>query len=375
MRQVLADAINRMPDRERLVLTLYYYEGLTLAEIGNVLGVTESRVCQIHTKAIFQLRSRLSRAPPRTRPRHLTSAFAAGEPVVAPDPSAALRLRPCASAHFAGGFPDRRPYGRGRSLPCGRVACAGPGSSASCVGRGRPRCRRRGRGGCAGDGPWSAPVDGPVVRGFDPPATRFGRGPSRRRLRRRRPARRCGPPARGPSCSRAGSGRPVHVVVLPRRRAPHSYSFLATIAVRPARRSAGATSLGHDRRHGARTTRRVLHFGPARRRHLRRPDAALRARRTSRSIVHLAPRSAGAPAAAGAAATAAGPSGVSAWPPAGAPVAEPVGAWPRTGPRDAALPPRLCMPRLGSRTAVRPGAAPDRGTGAARMGRERRPLH
>ena len=59
MRQVLADAINRMPDRERLVLTLYYYEGLTLAEIGNVLGVTESRVCQIHTKAIFQLRGRL----------------------------------------------------------------------------------------------------------------------------------------------------------------------------------------------------------------------------------------------------------------------------------------------------------------------------
>ncbi len=64
MRQVLADAINRMPDRERLVLTLYYYEGLTLAEIGTVLGVTESRVCQIHTKAIFQLRSRLSEPMP-----------------------------------------------------------------------------------------------------------------------------------------------------------------------------------------------------------------------------------------------------------------------------------------------------------------------
>ncbi len=59
MRHVLADAINRMPDRERLVLTLYYYEGLTLAEIGSVLGVTESRVCQIHTKAILQLRGRL----------------------------------------------------------------------------------------------------------------------------------------------------------------------------------------------------------------------------------------------------------------------------------------------------------------------------
>jgi RNA polymerase sigma factor for flagellar operon FliA len=60
MKHLLADAINRMPDRERLVLTLYYYEGLTLAEIGSILGVTESRVCQIHTKAILQLRGRLS---------------------------------------------------------------------------------------------------------------------------------------------------------------------------------------------------------------------------------------------------------------------------------------------------------------------------
>lgn len=64
LRHVLADAINRMPDRERLVLTLYYYEGLTLAEIGAVLGVTESRVCQIHTKAIFQLRGRLTEPTP-----------------------------------------------------------------------------------------------------------------------------------------------------------------------------------------------------------------------------------------------------------------------------------------------------------------------
>jgi RNA polymerase sigma factor for flagellar operon FliA len=59
MKTLLADAINRMPDRERLVLTLYYYEGLTLSEIGEVLGVTESRICQIHTKAILQLRARL----------------------------------------------------------------------------------------------------------------------------------------------------------------------------------------------------------------------------------------------------------------------------------------------------------------------------
>jgi RNA polymerase sigma factor for flagellar operon FliA len=63
MRHLLADAINRMPDRERLVLTLYYYENLTLAEIGGVLGVTESRVCQIHTKAILQLRGRLQDPP------------------------------------------------------------------------------------------------------------------------------------------------------------------------------------------------------------------------------------------------------------------------------------------------------------------------
>ena len=46
-------------EREKIVLTLYYYEGLTLAEIGDVLGVTESRVCQIHTKAVLQMRSRM----------------------------------------------------------------------------------------------------------------------------------------------------------------------------------------------------------------------------------------------------------------------------------------------------------------------------
>jgi RNA polymerase sigma factor for flagellar operon FliA len=60
MKQLLADAINRMGEREKIVLTLYYYEGLTLAEIGEVLGVTESRVCQIHTKSVLQLRARLS---------------------------------------------------------------------------------------------------------------------------------------------------------------------------------------------------------------------------------------------------------------------------------------------------------------------------
>ncbi|MEL7155038.1 MAG: RNA polymerase sigma factor WhiG [Actinomycetota bacterium] len=60
VRQMLAQAINRMSEREKIVLTLYYYESLTLAEIGRVLGVTESRVCQIHTKAVLSLKSRLS---------------------------------------------------------------------------------------------------------------------------------------------------------------------------------------------------------------------------------------------------------------------------------------------------------------------------
>jgi RNA polymerase sigma factor for flagellar operon FliA len=60
MKRVLADSINRLPDRERLVVTLYYYEGLTLSEIGDVLGVTESRVCQIHTKSVMSLRNRLT---------------------------------------------------------------------------------------------------------------------------------------------------------------------------------------------------------------------------------------------------------------------------------------------------------------------------
>ena len=60
MRQILADSISRLPEREKTVLTLYYYEGLTLAEIGSLLGVTESRVCQIHTKAVIQLRSRMA---------------------------------------------------------------------------------------------------------------------------------------------------------------------------------------------------------------------------------------------------------------------------------------------------------------------------
>jgi RNA polymerase sigma factor for flagellar operon FliA len=59
MRGMLAAAINSLTEREKIVVTLYYFEGLTLAEIGEILGVTESRVCQIHTKAVGQLRLNL----------------------------------------------------------------------------------------------------------------------------------------------------------------------------------------------------------------------------------------------------------------------------------------------------------------------------
>jgi RNA polymerase sigma factor for flagellar operon FliA len=55
----LAHAISKLPEREKLVIALYYYENLTLREIGEVLGVTESRVSQLHTKAVLRLKSRL----------------------------------------------------------------------------------------------------------------------------------------------------------------------------------------------------------------------------------------------------------------------------------------------------------------------------
>jgi RNA polymerase sigma factor for flagellar operon FliA len=68
MKQILAGAINRLGDKEKIVLTLYYYEGFTLKQIGEVLDVTESRVCQIHTKAILRLRARMSGLAAATTP-------------------------------------------------------------------------------------------------------------------------------------------------------------------------------------------------------------------------------------------------------------------------------------------------------------------
>jgi RNA polymerase sigma factor for flagellar operon FliA len=60
-RQVLVEAIEALPDKERLVVTLYYHEDLTMKEIGQVMGYTESRISQLHTKSVHKLRVRLSK--------------------------------------------------------------------------------------------------------------------------------------------------------------------------------------------------------------------------------------------------------------------------------------------------------------------------
>jgi RNA polymerase sigma factor for flagellar operon FliA len=61
MRELIAARMAELPEKEQLVLVLYYYEELTLKEIGEILDVTESRVCQIHTKAIMRLRGKIQR--------------------------------------------------------------------------------------------------------------------------------------------------------------------------------------------------------------------------------------------------------------------------------------------------------------------------
>lgn len=59
IRTLLINGITELPDKERIVLSLYYYEGLTMKEVGKVLGITESRISQLHSKAVMRLRSKL----------------------------------------------------------------------------------------------------------------------------------------------------------------------------------------------------------------------------------------------------------------------------------------------------------------------------
>jgi RNA polymerase sigma factor FliA len=69
MRQRLIDAIDSLPEKERMVLTLYYYEELTMKEIGLTLGVVESRVSQIHSSAVLRLRAALGVPQPESKKR------------------------------------------------------------------------------------------------------------------------------------------------------------------------------------------------------------------------------------------------------------------------------------------------------------------
>src|SRR5213593_3869091 len=71
---LLAGAIEDLPEKERLVLSLYYYEEFTMKEIGALLGVNESRVSQLHTKATLRLRGRLSKVVPNVEAMFRTAA-------------------------------------------------------------------------------------------------------------------------------------------------------------------------------------------------------------------------------------------------------------------------------------------------------------
>jgi RNA polymerase sigma factor FliA len=96
MRELISVRMAELPDKEQLVLVLYYYEELTLKEIGEILDVTESRVCQIHTKAIMRLRGKIQRHEGRQSIGRLTSEIkrrqqpAASEQPLAPDPARSL---------------------------------------------------------------------------------------------------------------------------------------------------------------------------------------------------------------------------------------------------------------------------------------------
>ena len=61
IKDILAESIDKLPEKERMVVTLYYFEELTLKEISAIMRVSESRISQLHTKAILRMRGRLER--------------------------------------------------------------------------------------------------------------------------------------------------------------------------------------------------------------------------------------------------------------------------------------------------------------------------
>ena len=135
VKEMIGEAIAALPEREKLVITLYYYEELTLREIGEVLGVTESRVSQLHTKAILRLKARLAAAQSRA-----AFGLSAG---ATPGRAASRRVRHRSSTRVT--LP--RPVGtEGRNVrPCLRTIRARSVTSLSSaiVERGRRRSSRR----------------------------------------------------------------------------------------------------------------------------------------------------------------------------------------------------------------------------------------
>src|SRR5579862_2968819 len=204
-REALADAIARLPEREKLVVTLYYYEELTLREIGEVLGVTESRVSQLHTKAILRLKSRLSGVAARScvARRHAL-------------PSALIRIGTDAAG--AGQDPQRRrrrPPRHGKDLARRGDALPDRGDEPPRCRRGGHDGRRLGRGGAAAaDVARRDPLPRRLAWSQDQPARHAGRQrlpgrhdrrTPRRRRRARRRLRRDG--SRGEHVARLAAGR------------------------------------------------------------------------------------------------------------------------------------------------------------------------
>ncbi len=73
LHELVKEVVHELPEKERLVLTLYYYEELTLKEIGEILYISESRVCQIHTKATMRLKGRLAQHTQTLSVKHIIS--------------------------------------------------------------------------------------------------------------------------------------------------------------------------------------------------------------------------------------------------------------------------------------------------------------
>jgi len=97
MRERLTEAIDHLPQRERLVMTLYYYDEMTMKEIGIILGVLQSRVSQIHASAVLHLRARLTdpanRREPTNKPRARSPAGEVAKDRVSSDASVHFRDR------------------------------------------------------------------------------------------------------------------------------------------------------------------------------------------------------------------------------------------------------------------------------------------